>query len=102
MTAPAPARACGQRAPTAIEDVVMATPNMPVVAQRPMIEKVMGASPARRRTASDFPRPVRHGESAGAGPGDHDRAPGVGGGAGGDPPAVAVAHAPAPGFAVMK
>ena len=40
-TAPTPARACGQRAPTAIEDVVMATPKAPDLAQRPAMEKVM-------------------------------------------------------------
>jgi hypothetical protein len=40
-TAPTLARACGQRAPTAIEEVVMATPKAPDLAQRPAIEKVM-------------------------------------------------------------
>jgi hypothetical protein len=40
-TAPTPARACGQRDPTEIEDVVIATPNIPVRAHRPAIENVM-------------------------------------------------------------
>jgi hypothetical protein len=40
-TAPTPARACGHRDPTQMDDVVMATPNMPVRAQWPVIEKVM-------------------------------------------------------------
>src|SRR5262245_35102678 len=43
-TAPAPARACGHLAPTQIEEVEIATPNMPVRSQRPTIEKVMRAS----------------------------------------------------------
>ena len=40
-TAPTPARTCGQRDPTEIEDVVIATPNIPVRAHRPAIENVM-------------------------------------------------------------
>ena len=40
-TAPTPARACGQRDPTLIEDVVIATPNIPVFLQRPVREIVM-------------------------------------------------------------
>ena len=45
-TAPAPARAWGQRAATQIDDVVMATPNMPVRSHRPMIEKVIPRHPS--------------------------------------------------------
>src|SRR5215211_71650 len=40
-TAPTPARACGQRAPTAIEEVAMAIPKAPDLAQWPAIENVM-------------------------------------------------------------
>ncbi len=43
-TAPTPALAWGQRAPTAIEEVVMATPKAPDLAQRPAMEKVMSSS----------------------------------------------------------
>src|SRR5712671_3546742 len=42
-TAPTPARACGQRAPTAIDEVVIATPKAPVFAQRPAMENVMAS-----------------------------------------------------------
>ena len=45
-TAPAPARAQGQRLATQMLEVVMATPSMPVSAQRPMREKVICASPS--------------------------------------------------------
>ncbi len=41
-TAPTPARAQGQRLATQMLEVVIATPNIPVVAQRPMREKVTG------------------------------------------------------------
>jgi hypothetical protein len=41
-TAPAPARACAQRAATAGEDDAIATPNMRVRAQRAAIENVIG------------------------------------------------------------
>jgi hypothetical protein len=44
-TAPVRARTWGQRAPTAIEEVAIATPTMPVLAQRPTAEKVMGFHP---------------------------------------------------------
>jgi hypothetical protein len=47
-TAPAPARAQGQRLATAMLEVVMATPNMPVRPQRPITENVMRDSPAGR------------------------------------------------------
>ena len=40
-TAPTPARDQGQRLATQMLEVVMATPNMPVSAQRPIREKVM-------------------------------------------------------------
>jgi len=40
-TAPAPARACAQRAATAGDEEAMATPNMPVRAQRAAIENVI-------------------------------------------------------------
>ena len=43
-TAPTPARACGQREPTQIDEVVIATPNMPVVSHLPVIENVMASS----------------------------------------------------------
>jgi hypothetical protein len=43
-TAPTPARAHGQRLATAMLEVVMATPNMPVRVHRPAIEKVMPPS----------------------------------------------------------
>ena len=45
-TAPTFARACGQRAPTAMEEVVMATPKAPDLAQRPAMEKVMRETPS--------------------------------------------------------
>src|SRR5688572_26004644 len=45
-TAPTPERACGQRAPTAIEEVAMATPKAPDLAQRAAMEKVMGGFPS--------------------------------------------------------
>jgi hypothetical protein len=40
-TAPTPAMACGQRDPTQIDEVVIATPIMSVLAQCPVMEKVM-------------------------------------------------------------
>jgi hypothetical protein len=43
-TAPVPVRTQGQRAETAIDEVVIATPSMPVREQRPAIEKVICAS----------------------------------------------------------
>ena len=42
-TAPTPARAWGQRAPTAMDEVVMATPKAPDLAQRPAMEKVIAS-----------------------------------------------------------
>src|SRR5882757_6135517 len=43
-TAPTPTRTQGQRAEAAIDEVVIATPSMPVREQRPAIEKVICAS----------------------------------------------------------
>merc|ERR1711995_91607 len=66
VTAPAPASTCGQRLPTAMLEVVMATPAMPVRTQEPTIEKVIAppySSPthswrARYCANSWFPRPL--------------------------------------------
>ncbi len=45
-TAPTPACAQGHRLATQMLEVVIATPNIPVVAQRPVREKVMGGPSA--------------------------------------------------------
>ncbi len=49
-TAPTRARAQGQRAPTQMLEVVIATPIMPVRSHRPTIENVMPALPRRVRS----------------------------------------------------
>ena len=46
--APTPASAQAQRLPTAMAEVVTTAPSMPVRAQRPAMEKVMGSVPSSR------------------------------------------------------